>query len=56
MLFRSTSLSMATAAVRPVGARLGQVTMDACEDAAEAALAAGDPLAARDAVRTVLGV
>jgi len=40
----------------PVGARLGQVTMDACEDAAEAALAAGDPLAARDAVRTVLGV
>ena len=51
-----TSLSMATAAVRPVGARLGQVTMDACEDAAEAALAAGDPLAARDAVRTVLGV
>jgi phosphoenolpyruvate-protein phosphotransferase (PTS system enzyme I) len=51
-----TSLSMATAAVRPVGARLGQVTMDACEDAAEAALAAGDPLAARDAVRAVLGV
>ena len=51
-----TSLSMATAAVRPVGARLGQVTMDACEDAAEAALGAGDPLAARDAVRTVLGV
>ena len=30
--------------------------MDACEDAAEAALAAGDPMAARDAVRAVLGV
>ncbi|RLV48891.1 phosphoenolpyruvate--protein phosphotransferase [Nocardioides mangrovicus] len=51
-----TSLSMATAAVRPVGARLGQVTMDACEDAAEAALAAPDPTSAREAVRKVLGL
>jgi phosphoenolpyruvate-protein phosphotransferase (PTS system enzyme I) len=50
-----TSLSMASAAVRPVGARLASVSMDACEDAAEAALAASDPMAARDAVRRVLG-
>jgi phosphotransferase system enzyme I (PtsI) len=50
------SLSMASAAVRPVGARLGSVTMDACEEAAEAALEAQDPGAARDAVRRLLGV
>jgi phosphotransferase system enzyme I (PtsI) len=50
-----TSLSMAPAAVRAVGARLGSATMDALEDAAEAALAASDPKAARDAVRRVLG-
>jgi len=50
-----TSLSMAAAAVRPVGARLGAVTHDQCEDAAEAALAASDPMAAREAVREVLG-
>jgi len=50
-----TSLSMAAAAVRPVGARLATVPMDVCEDAAEAALAASDPMAARDAVRRVLG-
>ena len=49
-----TSLSMAAAAVRPVGARLASVTMDACEDAAEAALSASDPTAARDAVRSLL--
>jgi phosphotransferase system enzyme I (PtsI) len=51
-----TSLSMATAAVRPVGARLATVTMDACEDAAEAALGAVDPMAARAAVRAALGI
>ncbi|MFC4786660.1 phosphoenolpyruvate--protein phosphotransferase [Nocardioides sp. MAHUQ-72] len=45
-----TSLSMAAAAVRPVGARLATVAMDTCEDAAEAALAASDPRAAREAV------
>ncbi|KAJ1684089.1 hypothetical protein LUZ63_020658 [Rhynchospora breviuscula] len=45
-----TSLSMAPAAVRAVGAGLGRVTMDACEDAAEAALAASDPQAARTAL------
>ena len=50
-----TSLSMAAAAVRPVGARLAAVTYDQCEDAAEAALAASDPMAAREAVREVLG-
>ncbi len=49
-----TSLSMALAAVRPVGARLASVSMDVCEHAAEAALAATDPMTARDAVRTVL--
>ncbi len=50
-----TSLSMASAAVRPVGARLAAANMDALEDAAEVALAASDPMAARDAVRRVLG-
>ncbi len=50
-----TSLSMAAAAVRPVGARLLSVGMDACEDAAEAALAASDPMAGRAAVLAVLG-
>jgi phosphotransferase system enzyme I (PtsI) len=49
-----TSLSMASAAVRPVGARLASASMDALEEAAEAALAANDPMAARDAVRRVL--
>jgi phosphoenolpyruvate-protein phosphotransferase (PTS system enzyme I) len=49
-----TSLSMATAAVRPVGAQLAQVSMDMCEHAAEAALAATDPMEAREAVRAVL--
>jgi phosphoenolpyruvate-protein phosphotransferase (PTS system enzyme I) len=51
-----TSLSMASAAIRPVGARLASVTMDACEEAAEAALGAHDPGSARDAVRRFLGV
>jgi phosphoenolpyruvate-protein phosphotransferase (PTS system enzyme I) len=49
-----TSLSMAPAAVRPVGAQLAAVTIDTCEQAAEAALAAADPMAARQAVRDVL--
>jgi phosphotransferase system enzyme I (PtsI) len=49
-----TSLSMALAAVRPVGAQLAAVTMDTCERAAEAALGAPDPMAARAAVRSVL--
>ena len=49
-----TSLSMASAAVRTVGAQLSSVSMDMCEHAAEAALAQEDPMAARDAVRGVL--
>ncbi len=49
-----SSLSMALAAVRPVGAQLAAVSMDTCEHAAEAALAAADPMAARAAVRAVL--
>ena len=46
-----TSLSMASAAVRPVGARIAAANMDTLEDAAEAALSASDPTSARDAVR-----
>ena len=49
-----TSLSMAAAAVRPVGAQLSKVSMDTCEAAAEAALGARDPMAARDSVLAVL--
>jgi phosphotransferase system enzyme I (PtsI) len=49
-----SSLSMALAAVRPVGAQLAAASMDVCEQAAEVALAAVDPMAARDAVRAVL--
>ena len=49
-----TSLSMAAAAVRPVGAQLSRVSMDTCEAAAEAALGARDPMAAREAVLAVL--
>jgi phosphotransferase system enzyme I (PtsI) len=49
-----TSLSMAARAVRPVGAQLSRVSMDTCEAAAEAALGASDPMAARDAVRALL--
>jgi phosphotransferase system enzyme I (PtsI) len=49
-----TSLSMAVAAVRAVGAQLAEVSMDVCEAAAEAALAASDPAASRKAVRSLL--
>ncbi|MFP5252794.1 MAG: phosphoenolpyruvate--protein phosphotransferase [Actinomycetes bacterium] len=49
-----TSLSMAAAAVRPVGAQVADVTMDVCEAAAEAALAATDPAAGREAVLRLL--
>jgi len=49
-----TSLSMAPAAVRGVGAQLAQASDDACLRAAEAALSAGDPHEARAAVRAVL--
>jgi phosphotransferase system enzyme I (PtsI) len=50
-----TSLSMAAAAVRAVGAKLASVTMARCEEVAEAALAAADPAAAREAARAVVG-
>jgi len=49
-----TSLSMAAAAVRPVGAQLSSVSMDTCRRAAEAAVAAADPMAGRDAVRALV--
>ncbi len=50
-----TSLSMASAAVRAVGAQLSAVSSEACRKAADAALAAADPMAGRDAVRAVVG-
>ncbi len=49
-----TSLSMASAAVRAVGAQLSAVSSDTCAKAAEAALAAPDPMSGRDAVRAVV--
>ena len=49
-----TSLSMAARAVRPVGAQISSVSMDTCEEAAELALAASDPMAGRAAVRELL--
>jgi phosphotransferase system enzyme I (PtsI) len=49
-----TSLSMAPAAVRPVGAQLGRASLEACTRAAKVALAADDPAAARAAVRELL--
>jgi phosphotransferase system enzyme I (PtsI) len=51
-----TSLSMAPAAVRAVGAQLGQVTAQQCTLAAEVALGATDPAEARAAVREVLSL
>ncbi|GAB6984844.1 phosphoenolpyruvate-utilizing N-terminal domain-containing protein [Nocardioides pyridinolyticus] len=50
-----TSLSMAATSVRAVGARLATTPYQLCEEAAEAALAADDPTAAREAVRSLLG-
>ena len=50
-----TSLSMAGAAVRAVGAQLSAVSTETCAAAAAAALAAADPMAGRDAVRAVVG-
>jgi phosphotransferase system enzyme I (PtsI) len=49
-----TSLSMAAAAVRPVGGRVADVSLGQCEEMAEAVLAAADPATARDAARAVL--
>jgi phosphotransferase system enzyme I (PtsI) len=49
-----TSLSCAASAVPGVGARLATADLEACRRAAEAALAADDPHAARDAARAAL--
>ncbi|MFJ9390291.1 phosphoenolpyruvate--protein phosphotransferase [Nocardioides sp. NPDC101246] len=49
-----TSLSMAPAAVAAVGARLGSVTAELCDTAAEAALGALSPAQGREAVATLL--
>ena len=49
-----TSLSMAGAAVAPVGVQLGQVTMDQCARAAEAALEATSPAEAKENALDVL--
>lgn len=50
-----TSLSSAAAAVQGVGARLAQVTLQQCRDAADAVLAAATAAEARDAAHAVLG-
>ncbi len=52
--FGITSLSMAPAAVRAVGAQLGQVTREQCDQAARVALDAPDPASARAAVRDIV--
>ena len=49
-----TSLSCAASAVAGVGSKLGTVDLATCQQAAEVALAAADPQAARAAVREVL--
>jgi phosphoenolpyruvate-protein phosphotransferase (PTS system enzyme I) len=51
-----SSLSCAASAVAGVGSRLGTVTLDECRRAADAALAATDPQAARAAARAALGM
>ncbi|MBY6362113.1 putative PEP-binding protein [Rhodococcoides corynebacterioides] len=53
--FGVTSLSAASAAVAGVGARLGQVTLEQCREAARAVLGTAGPLEARDAASAVLG-
>jgi phosphotransferase system enzyme I (PtsI) len=49
-----SSLSMNAPAITRVGATLAEVTFDACGIAARAALATGDPIAARAAARAAL--
>src|SRR3954471_13193086 len=51
-----TSLSCASSAIAGVGSRLGTVDLATCQQAAEAALAADDPAAARAAAREALAV
>ncbi len=50
-----TSLSSAGTAAPLVGAKLSTVTLEQCQQAAEAALAASTPEAARDAARAITG-
>ena len=50
-----TSLSSAGTAAPLVGAKLSTVTLEQCRQAAEAALAASTPEAARDAARAITG-
>lgn len=52
--FGITSLSCAAAAVRGVGAKVGSVTLEQCQRAAEAVLAANSPADARAAARDIL--
>jgi phosphotransferase system enzyme I (PtsI) len=49
-----SSLSMAAAAVPGVGSGLAATSIEVCKTAAQAALDASDPAAARQAVRGVL--
>src|SRR3954471_24099488 len=51
-----TSLSCASSAIAGVGSRLGTVDLATCQQAAEAALTADDPAAARAAAREALAV
>lgn len=51
-----TSLPAAAAAFRGVGARLAQVTVDQCRQAAAAVLTAANPAEAREVARRLLGV
>jgi phosphotransferase system enzyme I (PtsI) len=50
-----TSLSMAAAAVRPVGAGLERTSHACCQEMAQAALASPDPASARSAARAASG-
>jgi phosphotransferase system enzyme I (PtsI) len=53
--FGVTSLSAAAAAVQGVGAKLAQVTLAQCRDAADAVLGTASATQARAAARAVLG-
>jgi phosphoenolpyruvate-protein phosphotransferase (PTS system enzyme I) len=50
-----SSLSMAPAALAEVGSSLGAFTLEACQQAAQAACAADSPAHAREAVRGIVG-
>jgi len=53
--FGITSLSMAASAIGQVGASVARATLEACRDAAAAALAAADPARGRAAAAVALG-